>query len=418
LLLKPYHSFGEYNFHRGIALQLVKKEFTLSSFVSSKKLDAFTNFDSTNYQSQTISSFDLSGLHNSISSLQRKNNVHEFVGGCSIQYQKSSSVMGLNFIQYNYSFPIKPASALPYAQFSFSGQRLKNLSFHYSHTVNNLHFFGEIASDLKHVAAVNGAIIAISEKADLCFFQRLISKSYHSFYSNAFTTQSKPINERGFYSGLVIKLSRQFQLNGFIDLYQFPWLKYSVNSPSGGSEAGFSMQYLPTKKSKLSFYYGYKKDRNFYVGLESPINISSSLKESFKMDGDFFIGKSFSMKTRFTILKIKTSGNTSELGVLSFVDFHYKPIMKPFSAAFRIYSFETDGYDSRIYAYENDIMYTYSMSSFYGKGKGIYLNSSYKFNKHIRLEAKWSMILGNENGNNSVNEWKKSQLKFQILAFF
>ncbi len=416
--LKPYHSFGEFNFLRGVALQLKKKDIVFVSFLSSKKMDAYTNFDSAIDKFPTISSFDYSGLHNSISSLQRKSNSQEFAGGCSIQHQKPGLVLGLNFIHYRYSLPIKPTSALPYALFSFRGQKLTNMSFHYSKTINNFHFFGELASDLNHVAAVNGTIFSISEKVELSFLYRMISRSYHSFYSNAFTAQSKPVNETGFYTGFGIKFSRQIQLNGFVDYYKFPWLTYSVNSPSVGSEIGLTMIYMPTKKAKLIFFYGHKKGLNFQSGNESMIARKNLLKNNYKADVDFFISKSFTVKTRFSLVHLKTGIKNTETGVLSFVDFHYKPIMKPFSVVFRMFSFESDGYDSRIYAYENDIMYSYSINSFYGSGKGFYINSNYKINKKIRLEAKWTMISKEINDFRASFDWQKSLLKLQILAFF
>ena len=418
LILKPYHSFGEFNFHRGVAFQLVKKNFSLITFVSSKKLDAYTNFDSVSNQPITISSFDYSGMHNSISSIERKFNSHEFLVGSSLQYQKKGLILGFNFVHYNYSIPIKPKSVLPYAIFSFNGQKLSNLSFHYAKTINNFHFFGELASDFYHLAIVNGTFISISEKTELSFLHRMISRAYHSFYSNAFTAQTKPTNETGFYSAINMKLSRQIHLNGFIDFYKFPWLTYSVNSPSGGIESGLTITFLPTKKTKLNFFFGYKKDMNFQSEVGFSNENSNCMKKNYRLDAEFHISKSFSVKTRITMSQIKKIANTSENGSLSFVDLHYKPLMKSFSATLRMFSFETEGYNSRIYAYENDIMYTYSMNSFYGSGKGFYLNSSYKFNKRLRLEAKWSMNLKGQNDTSTQFNWQKSQLKLQILAFF
>jgi hypothetical protein len=418
LVLKPYHSFGEFNFHRGVTFQLVKNNFSLTTFVSSKKLDAYTNFDSALNQPVTISSFDYSGLHNSTSSIERKFNCHEFLVGSSLEYQKQGLMLGFNFVHYNYSIPIKPKSALTYATFSFNGQKLSNLSFHYAKTINNFHFFGELASGFYHFAVINGTIISISEKSELSFLHRMISRSFHSFYSNAFTAQTKPTNENGFYSAINMKLSKQMQLNGFIDFYKFPWLTYSVNSPSGGIETGITFTYLPNKKTKINLFYGYKKDMNFQS--ESVVTIENSgwMKKSLKVDAEFFVSKTVSLKTRISILQVKKGDNTNEKGCFSFIDLHYKPNMKPFSSTFRLYSFDTDGYNSRIYAYENDIMYTYSMNSFYGRGKGFYLNINYKLNKKLRLEAKWSMMLNEEKQTFTQFNWQKSQLKLQILAFF
>ncbi|MFN8245387.1 MAG: hypothetical protein U0T56_03265 [Ferruginibacter sp.] len=39
-LIKPYRSSGEFNFHRGLAINLVQKKWSLTGFVSYRKLDA------------------------------------------------------------------------------------------------------------------------------------------------------------------------------------------------------------------------------------------------------------------------------------------------------------------------------------------------------------------------------------------
>jgi hypothetical protein len=61
--------------------------------------------------------------------------------------------------------------------------------------------------------------------------------------------------------------------------------------------------------------------------------------------------------------------------VPGFFDILYKPLLAPYAAVLRLQYFETDSYNSRIYAYENDVLYSYSIPAFYDKGFRYYFTS-------------------------------------------
>ena len=54
-------------------------------------------------------------------------------------------------------------------------------------------------------------------------------------------------------------------------------------------------------------------------------------------------------------------------------DVKYKPLFGKLTFSSRYVLFNTPTYDSRIYAYENDVLYGYSIPSYYGKGSKIYV---------------------------------------------
>ena len=61
----------------------------------------------------------------------------------------------------------------------------------------------------------------------------------------------------------------------------------------------------------------------------------------------------------------------------------------------RLQYFETDGYDSRIYAYENDVLFYYSIPAFFNKGFRYYLNINYDLNANTSFWLKWSQTIYN-----------------------
>ena len=57
--------------------------------------------------------------------------------------------------------------------------------------------------------------------------------------------------------------------------------------------------------------------------------------------------------------------------------------MSRVSANARLLFAETDDYDSRIYTYENDVLYQVTVPAFYGQVTRAYLNVEYNYSKSI-----------------------------------
>jgi hypothetical protein len=51
--------------------------------------------------------------------------------------------------------------------------------------------------------------------------------------------------------------------------------------------------------------------------------------------------------------------------------------------------FETDSYASRIYAFENDVLYAFSSPAYYGKGWGFYFIVNYKPKQRNQKPRAW-----------------------------
>jgi hypothetical protein len=70
-------------------------------------------------------------------------------------------------------------------------------------------------------------------------------------------------------------------------------------------------------------------------------------------------------------------------------------LLKKYSGNLRLQYFETDGYNSRIYAYENDVLYYYAIPVFFNKGWKYYLNISFDLDSRISFWLKWAQTIYN-----------------------
>ena len=113
----------------------------------------------------------------------------------------------------------------------------------------------------------------------------------------------------------------------------------------------------------------------------------------------------------------------TELGYLIYQDFAFVPLRAKLSANLRISYFNTPSYNSRLYAYEDDILYNFSFGMYSGKGFRNYMNVKYKLLKNTDVWLRYSLfhykninVIGS--GLDEINGNEKSEVKFQLRYQF
>ena len=149
----------------------------------------------------------------------------------------------------------------------------------------------------------------------------------------------------------------------------------------------------------------------------------SKQRQNFRWQVNYKINPEFTFRNRAELIWYDRKGSGAQNGFLSYVDFIYKPMLKKYSGNMRLMYFETGGYDSRLYAYENDVLYSFSIPVFYDKGYRYYLNFNYDINKKLSLWIKWAQtIYTNQtligSGLDEITGNKKSEIKLQAMYKF
>jgi hypothetical protein len=424
--LRPYHSAGEFNFHRGLGITLQKRNWQSTLFISLQKIS--TNLEpDTSGSEDLFSSFQNSGYHRTPAEIADRNNCNQFSAGANIRYSTSRILIGFNWVQFQFSRPFQKRDE-PYNLYSLKGKNLTDCSLDYNYTIHNLHLFGELATDHGfRLAIVQGALISLGENIDMSFLYRNISPSFRSLYSDAFTENNIPNNEKGFYTGLSFKPVAGLQATMYYDLFVFPWLKYRVDGPSGGRDFLFQLTYQPDKFWKLTaLYKNEKKTGNSELLNESTHGLVEPLKKRWRIDTDYIISKSFSFNSRMEFIWINISGTKSTQGFLGTVGFAFRK--SGLSGNMSVTIFDTHDYDTRIYIYEPDLMYNFSLPAYFGRGLHYYLNLHKDFSrlipygsKHFKLSGwlKWSQTFypGSVTIGSGLDEIagnRKSEIKAQI----
>lgn len=413
--LVPYSSAGEYYFHRGAGITIKKGNIEATGFASHKPVNANISLD-TSAKQNVITSFIPIGYHRTLSEIENKNSVRQTTFGGSVHYVQDNINFGLNTVYYIFSHPIQKKDE-PYNVYAIKGKQWSNTSFDYSYTYRNMHWFGEAALDCRnHMAFVNGILISAAPKVDISLLYRNISKAYQSLYSNAFTENTAPNNESGMYMGLSIRPAIQWKLDAYADFYTFPWLKYNVDAPSHGRDYLVQATYQPNKK--LQLYIRYKAENE-------AINVSNGFtyyaannpRQNIRANMVYDLTRKLSLRSRAEAIWLKNNAS-SEKGFLTYIESIYKPVAKV-SLAIRVQYFTTDSYNSRLYAYEQDVLYSYSVPFFYDKGWRYYINLHYAVNKKIDGWLRMAQtIYANQqtigSGLEAIDGNKKTDIRLQL----
>ncbi len=426
--LKPYTSGGEANFERGAGAEWQRAGWTAGVFLSIQKLSGNLEKDSLSDPGH-ITSFMNSGYHRTASEINDKNNITQKGAGFTMAYQAGKWHVGVNAIHFELSHAVEKRGE-PYNLWALAGKTFSNASIDYSVTYKNVHFFGEAATDrLLHPAFLNGLLVSAAPGVNISLVHRSISSRYQVLYANAFTENFAVNNENGLFAGLSLALANALTLQAYGDMFSFPWLKYRVDAPSNGSDYLVRLSYVPNKM--IEYYTRFKVD-NKTMNRPGELNGTSKiLTSSWRLHASMGLNKSLTLRNRCEFLIYDQQGPNRETGFLYFSDILFKPRGKPWDFNARIQYFETDGYNSRIYAFENDVLYDFSIPSLFDHGYRYYLNAhadlsksiNYLFKKkakadfYLRLaQTIYTRKLTAGSGLGLINNNKVTEINMQVLV--
>lgn len=384
-ILRPYSSPGEFNFYRGAGVTVQKQHWQATGFISYKKVSANAIIDST-ATDPLVSSLQSSGYHRTLSELADKNSINLFSYGGAVSYRKNAFQASINGVHHQLSAALQKQNT-PYNLYAASGRSYTNMSMDYSYTYKNMHLFGETATDQQgDLATVNGLLTSLAARVDASLLYRHISSRYNSFFTNAFTESTIPVNENGLYAGLAIRPGYGFTLTAYADVFSFPWLRYRVDRPSNGSEYLAQLTWRPNKQTEVYTRYVYQDKAINLSNTNLPLHITNNRpRQNWRTNLLTQLSPEFTFKARVELLWFDKRSAAPETGFLIFSDVLYKPLAKPFSANIRLQYFETDSYDSRLYAFENDVLYSFSIPPSFGKGYRWYVNAAYDITRKMTV---------------------------------
>lgn len=412
--IRSSSSTDENQFFRGIASQLKFGKFSFMPFVSFRSLDA--NVDTIGGE-PFFGAFQTSGYHRTKSEISGKDALNQMVGGgyASFSYQHWSIGATAVFTRFNAEMD---RSDGPENQFLWEGKENFVAGIDWKGSVRNVFIFGEAAVSANNgKALLTGVMLKPASNAEFTAVYRNINKTYFSFFANSFTESSRTNDEQALYFGFKFFPAPRWTIRTYADFFEHRWIKYTTAAPSKGTELFAQVSFAPSKKTDIYMRF-FQEDKELKVTsgnlrFNQPQRINR-LRLNFSRE----INENFSIKNRIELSLY--SKLEKEKGYLVYQDLIYKPVGKRFSMNGRLAYFATDGYNSRLYAYENDLLYSFSIPALYGKGIRTYLNFRQTLNDKLTFWLKFAATRRfSQTGTEEPDDLAmKSELKIQLRYQF
>jgi len=426
--IKPYYSFDENRFFRGAAGTVKLKKFEITGLVSHKKIDANASQIDTTFNGDldvvAVSSLELSGLHNTNNLIAKKGTITQTIFGGNVAYNNRNLHIGATAYNMNLSAPLEKRPSL-YNQFDFQGKTNFVGGLDYNYVIKNMNFFGEFsASSSGGKAFCNGLIIALDPKLTFIAHHRKFDKNFQNLFGNAISENTLPQNESSLYLGMEAKLLKSLTFSLYYDQYKFEWLKFNVSAPSIGKDAFGQLNYNPTKK--IDMYVRFRHRTRFQNNTVDNYYdyISPFVQYNYRYSLSAQITPEIRFKSRIEYTHVAKTSKANQDGIAFIQDVVYKKLNFPFTFTLRYAVFDTDGYDSRVYAFENDVLYSYSVPALFYKGQRAYFLVNWDITRNFEIWARIaSTIYDNQTtiqagGLNQIDANHKTELKLQARLKF
>jgi hypothetical protein len=146
-------------------------------------------------------------------------------------------------------------------------------------------------------------------------------------------------------------------------------------------------------------------------------------QENFRFNVLYPVGQAFRFRNRIEWVRIKREGSFQN-GFLFYQDISYKPLNSSLSITLRYALFDAEDYDARIYAFESDVLYAFSIPAFYDKGNRFYCLLNYNLTRNTEIWLRYAVTVYNnraiisEGGLNEIQGNKRSDVRVQVRFTF
>lgn len=423
-VIQPYSGTSEYYYFRGAAVEIEATPHIQNFiFLHRKKRDATLRTNPQNGEPY-FSAFQSSGLHRTINEESKRNQVAETMAGHRIQWQNELWTIGLNSIYQRFSMPYRPVSRIDNLH-RLTGSQVISHSIDFSGYVRSLHIFGELATQNYHSPAftVTG-LYSFHPRLDGGLLIRRFPAYFAPVYGNAFSARSLPNNESGVYLGLNYYISSLSSLAFYIDSWKGLWPTFQSHGPSFDQDLFLRFDISRRREweayAQVKFKHRANNQRNYFpvyntITYDNQLNLRLQFRKIHYQHWHW--------TNRWEISRLQPEEEAPEYGFLAYTDLLWSPIGSWWSLAGRLAYFNTHSYSTRIYAFEPDILYSFSIPSFYGQGWRVAGRISRKWRMGLRMELHtgWTFLPGEKevgSGHNAVPGSFSQQIKVQAMYEF
>lgn len=378
---RPHTSAGETDFFRGAAAAVrLKQRWSLMGFVSRRRLDAVTSGD-------TVTSFKTDGLHRTLRETSRHGNLGAWAAGTHLAYTADEWNAGVGGFFFHYDKTVYPRPRA-YNRHYFRGQNGGGLSASYAFKRGGWNAYGEIAVDGGfHLASTHTVSYDLDDKYAFSLQGRSFSPRFASPYGHTLQEASRVGNEHALLLGATVRSIPGVELTGYADLCYFPTTTYTATGPSKAMELFLRATYRRSEHLYFMTQYKWKTKQRDVTGYDGVMQYASTHR--MKLRAGYESGR-LAMQASADAAVAASQTEAASFGWMfstrAAVNLRQRVSISAFGALFF-----TDGYATRLYAYEPQLRFGSGFPTFAHHGFRLAAVVTCKLPWHLTAGAKWGV---------------------------
>lgn len=415
---RPFTGSEENRYMRGAAATYrLWDKLDVSAFYSNNSLDANLQTSDSSTVADFVSSLQTTGLHRTAGELADKNVNHLQSFGGNINFRGNGFSVGATVVNYQLEIPLEWSGRL-YQKFNFTGKDLMNFSVDANYLYQDINLFGELAADDEgHLTGTLGLQSNPADGLYLSLLHRHFDKKYQALFNAPFS-ESGSYGESGTYLGMMWDLSPLFTLKSYVDVYSFDWLRFRVDAPSEGYELQAQLE-MYFSRYFTAYIRGKRETNQINSAEETSIQqLSERTRSNLRLHLDYSLSKELKAASRIEYAFYQQE-NRHEQGMMFFQDLSYSLPGRGLKLTTRFALIDTESYDTRIYAYERDVTYAFSIPPYFGKAFRSYFLAGYDLTENLQFQARYSLTSFSDrelisSGQQEIEGNTISELKLQL----
>jgi len=370
---------NEFDYHRGLAFHRLKGKSAITAFLSARNCDVTGATDS------TFRGFDLSGVHVRPTEQTKIPTTGARLIGIGWTHHVRKTEIGVHGygVQFDKTFEPRPDI---YNAATLGNKKAGKLGVFVKRSLNGGFAFGELAIDHHHNHAfVGGILTSLGPRWNFGAVHRSVASGYYNFHNRFFSEFSSGDNEVGLFAQLTGKLNHNWEISLSNDIFTRPWFERNQSPFDVYSEQQFEVVYQPSKRNRFSIRWSTNRPASSSnIGEHQPNDRVKKCRLHIRSELTKNLRYQFRYNTAY--YRLKQGMNHSSL---LYHDIRWSPSKKLRLSA-RILFANIPDYDLRLYAYENDVLYQFSVPGSFEDQVRSYVLLLYKPIKALRFELKLS----------------------------
>jgi hypothetical protein len=395
--LVPFQSTAEERFFRGAGATVRLQGLTATGFASHRRRDATLHSpEDPDGRSGPVPARTLSGggLHRTAGELARRNTLGITTLGGALEYRPAWGAVGVVGYRSRFDRPLRPPER-PDRRYAVSGRGTSMVGVFGRAVLDPYTLFAEVSrAPTGRVGGVAGAVLDRGDRLQALLVGRHYPRAFPGLHNSAIGESGDTQNERGLYAGLRLQVAETWHVAAYVDQYRFPWLRFGVPRPSDGMDTRLVVEYEP--RPWLSSALQLRADRQEIgrdrrgPGGRRLGGLTTEHRQSIQGRLEYEFSDALTLRTRLNVSRYRTAATQASYGVLVAQGLRLTPLAA-LQVDARLAVFDTDGYDTRLYMYEHDLLYSFSVPVLYGQGHRSYVLAEYAPWAGLTLEAKYGV---------------------------